>query len=172
MSDIKKQKILNCNITRISPYPTRISDVGVKLDLGIHDVDLVRFITGQNIDIWATTKSNNVSHLEDTASFFFDLSGGSTGMIFNSWMSPFRKRTIRLMTPSAYYDIDMLRQQAVKHTAIDNNSYAAKSLFVNRKNALEEQAKAFIKYIKTGKMGHLCSVEDALEALKYVEEKV
>ena len=41
--ELKNKRILNCNTVRISPYPKRISDVGVKLDLAIHDIDLIKF---------------------------------------------------------------------------------------------------------------------------------
>jgi UDP-N-acetylglucosamine 3-dehydrogenase len=171
ISDISDQKVISCNITRISPYPTRINDVGVSLDLAIHDIDLVRFITGQNIVTCTSNASANVNSVEDTASFFLEMSSGSTAVIFDSWLAPFRERSMKITTKEAYYEVDLLRQHAVKYSFIDNSEFAVKDLFVNRANALEQQLKAFIDYIKTDNIGHLCSIESGLEALRHVEGK-
>ena len=43
---LQGQRIFSINIRRYSPFPIRISDVGILRDLGIHDIDLVGFLTG------------------------------------------------------------------------------------------------------------------------------
>lgn len=43
---LKNKKIISINARRYSPFPARISDVGILQDLSIHDIDLVGFLSG------------------------------------------------------------------------------------------------------------------------------
>src|SRR5690348_8330881 len=42
---IKDQDILSIAITRVGPFPPRMSNVGVVIDLAVHDIDLIRWFT-------------------------------------------------------------------------------------------------------------------------------
>jgi predicted dehydrogenase len=42
---IKGQNILSIAITRVGPFPPRMSNVGVVIDLAVHDIDLIRWFT-------------------------------------------------------------------------------------------------------------------------------
>ena len=41
--------ILSIQITRVGPFPPRMSDIGVVIDLAVHDIDLIRWFTGSEI---------------------------------------------------------------------------------------------------------------------------
>jgi len=167
-NDLQEQNVLTCNIKRISPYPTRIQDIGVKLDLGIHDVDLVRYITGKEVEKYHCTSSRiNHTEREDTALFYFHL-GNTSATILNSWMSPFRERKIDVMTEGHYYKIDLMTQSVAKYSIMELNSYGITDLYIQRTNALQDQTVAFINFIETGDIGDLASIEDATIALDYV----
>jgi len=168
MADLGDQKVIYCNAVRIGPYPKRITDVGVKLDLAIHDIDLISFITGQDILNFKSSSVCSKGNREDTAIFNIELSDNIVGTVFTSWMSPFRRRLVEVLTNEFYYEVDLLRHQVVKHSHIDNSSFATTPVYVHRKDALEEQIKMFIRYIETGKPGSLCLLEDATKALKLV----
>ena len=156
IEDLKGQKILNCNITRVSPY------------LAIHDIDLIKFITNQNIvDIVSSCTSTKTAQ-EDTASFFLNLSGGSTGMIFTSWLIPFKERTIKLLTENSYYTINLINQQVLKYTCCGDKKFNKSLLFVEAGNALEKELKAFIKYVKIGEPGDLASLSYGIVALSLI----
>ena len=167
-NDLQEQDVITCNIKRISPYPARIQDIGVKLDLGIHDVDLVRYITGKEVKNYHCTCSKvNHPEREDTALFYFNL-GNTSATILNSWMSPFRERKIDVMTEDHYYKIDLMTQSVAKYSIMQSNSYGITDLYINRTNALQDQTIAFINFIETGDIGDLASLEDATIALEYV----
>jgi len=165
--DLKEQKILTCNIKRMSPYPKTINDVGVKLDLGVHDIDLVRYITEKEVlsfnSVCSTSKGNN----EDTAMFFFGLSDSCCASITNSWMLPYRERKIEILTDEFYYVSDLINHTVVKYSRLDNNSFITKNLFINKNNALLEQINSFINLIKRNKQEKLASINDAIIAIKY-----
>ncbi|HMK70109.1 MAG TPA: Gfo/Idh/MocA family oxidoreductase, partial [Xanthobacteraceae bacterium] len=46
---IKGQDILSIAITRVGPFPPRMSNVGVVIDLAVHDIDLIRWFTDSEI---------------------------------------------------------------------------------------------------------------------------
>jgi len=172
IADLKDKKVINCSINRLSPFPGRIQDVGVKLDLGIHDVDLVSFITGQGITKASINSSTTKAAKEDTASFLFEFHNGATANIFTTWLSPYRERTVKVLTDGCYYEADLLRHQVVKYECVDSSSYVCKPLYVRRANPLREQLQSFIKYINGENSKYLCSVPDAVNALCYVGEKI
>ena len=169
VNDLKNENIINCSGTRVSPYPKRIGDVGVKLDLAVHDVDLIKFITKQKIISSFSSSSKTIGKKEDTASFFINLGHKITANILVSWLSPFRKRTVEILTDKSFYEVDLLNKEVTKFTHEDSNSYNTQYVAVKQTNALEEQLKQFIKYVTIGEIGDLATLEEGLAALKIVE---
>jgi predicted dehydrogenase len=43
------EEILSIGITRVGPFPPRMSNVGVVIDLAVHDIDLIRWFTESDI---------------------------------------------------------------------------------------------------------------------------
>jgi UDP-N-acetylglucosamine 3-dehydrogenase len=171
MEDMKETP---CTVTlkRSSPYPARIKDVGVALDLSIHDVDLARYITGAEIVGTTSTLQRVRNSCEDIAMYLLELDNGGTALVHTSWLSPFRERRAEIVTPTAVYDIDMLRHQASKYTNTVDVSYGVTGLFVRRQDQLDSQLSRFIDYIQTGNATNLCLLEDGIKALTVVEESL
>ncbi len=171
MEDMKETP---CTVTlkRSSPYPARIKDVGVALDLSIHDVDLARYITGAEIVGTTSTLQSVRNSCEDIAMYLLELDNGGTALVHTSWLSPFRERRAEIVTPTAVYDIDMLRHQANKYTNTADVSYGVTGLFVRRQDQLDSQLSRFIDYIQTGNATNLCLLEDGIKALTVVEESL
>src|SRR5258707_9288953 len=46
---ITGEDILSIGITRVGPFPPRMSNVGVVIDLAVHDIDLIRYFTESDI---------------------------------------------------------------------------------------------------------------------------
>ena len=46
---IRGEDILSIAITRVGPFPPRMSNVGVVIDLAVHDIDLIRWFTDSDI---------------------------------------------------------------------------------------------------------------------------
>ena len=46
---IKDEEILSIAITRVGPFPPRMSNVGVVIDLAVHDIHLIRCFTHSEI---------------------------------------------------------------------------------------------------------------------------
>ena len=170
LPELEGQNILHCATTRMSPYPSRIMDVGVKLDLGIHDMDLVRLLMQKSVSSCTQSSSNSVANNEDTAAFMIKFEDGTSANVLTSWMMPFRERKVKILTETCYYEVDLLNLSATKYENIDNSSYRAQPLYVKRGDALSDQLSSFINYVSTGDKGALCDLEDGALALSYLNQ--
>src|SRR6266702_186323 len=65
---ISGEDILSIGITRVGPFPPRMSNVGVVIDLAVHDIDLIRYFTESDIVEVQPQLSSAVAEREDIAS--------------------------------------------------------------------------------------------------------
>src|SRR6201991_59651 len=61
------EDILSIAITRVGPFPPRMSNVGVVIDLAVHDIDLIRWFTESDIVEVQPQLSSAVAEREDIA---------------------------------------------------------------------------------------------------------
>ncbi|WP_354637082.1 Gfo/Idh/MocA family oxidoreductase [Kitasatospora camelliae] len=88
--------VLQVATSRQGPYPRRIRDVGVILDLASHDIDLTRWITGSPyLKVSAVTNRvvGGSSH-EDLAAVAGVLEDGTVVSHLVNWLSPVKERLV------------------------------------------------------------------------------
>src|ERR1700690_2874809 len=73
---ISGEDILSIAITRVGPFPPRMSNVGVVIDLGVHDIDLIRWFTESDIVEVQPQLSSAVAEREDIALLQFRTASG------------------------------------------------------------------------------------------------
>src|SRR4030095_15500972 len=79
---------------RQGPFPGRIADVGVVMDLATHDIDLTAWVTGREyVDVSARTVSRSGRPHEDMVSAIGWLEGGVMANHLVNWLSPFKERS-------------------------------------------------------------------------------
>jgi UDP-N-acetylglucosamine 3-dehydrogenase len=79
---------------RQGPFPHRIADVGVVLDLATHDVDLTSWVTGQEYEsVSARTVSRSGRPHEDMVAVVGQLTDGSMVSHLVNWLSPLKERS-------------------------------------------------------------------------------
>ncbi|MGW4941349.1 Gfo/Idh/MocA family protein [Actinoplanes sp. NPDC004185] len=79
---------------RQGPFPGRIADVGVVMDLATHDIDLTAWVTGHEyVDVSARTVSRSGRPHEDMVSAVASLGGGLMANHLVNWLSPFKERS-------------------------------------------------------------------------------
>jgi predicted dehydrogenase len=79
---------------RQGPFPARIADVGVVLDLATHDIDLTAWVTGrQYVHVAAHTVSRSGRPHEDMVSAVAGLDDGVMANHLVNWLSPFKERS-------------------------------------------------------------------------------
>jgi UDP-N-acetylglucosamine 3-dehydrogenase len=78
---------------RQGPFPARILDAGVILDLATHDIDLTGWVTGARYrSISARTAHRSGRPHEDLVSVVAELSTGLVVTHLVNWLSPFKER--------------------------------------------------------------------------------
>jgi UDP-N-acetylglucosamine 3-dehydrogenase len=79
---------------RQGPFPGRIADVGVVMDLATHDIDLTAWVTGREyVDVAARTVSRSGRPHEDMVSAVAALDDGLMANHLVNWLSPFKERS-------------------------------------------------------------------------------
>lgn len=166
--ELEGKEVLSVQITRVGPFPPRISDVGVLTDLAVHDVDLVRFITGREVREARIFKSSKISgHHEDNALVSMQLEGDVVAGITTNWLTPFKKRMIEAATPDAYFEANLMSQELKEFSAYKvNNSYVVRGCFVRPEEPLKRELEALVRLGSTGEMGDFAGLRDAIRTLE------
>lgn len=74
---------------RIGPFPHRIRDVGVVVDLAPHDLDVMRYITGEEpLHVCAETAQCLHAEHEDLLTALLRFPSGIVGMLEINWLRP------------------------------------------------------------------------------------
>jgi len=86
-------KIYKVNGTRLSPFPQRIIDVGVIIDLAVHEIDIMNYLLGSKIKrIYAETAQRIHSSNEDLLIGTIKFENGVIGVINTNWLTPRKVR--------------------------------------------------------------------------------
>lgn len=167
-SELEGKEIYSIGITRVGPFPPRIADVGILTDLSVHDIDLIRFITGHEIEEVSIYKSQKIhNHHEDNAILSFKLNNEIVASITTNWLTPFRKRTIEVATKEGYFEADLMAQDLTEYSEYQrNNSYVIRKCMVKKEEPLVREHKAFASFIKTGNRNGLSTIEDSMITLE------
>ena len=79
---------------RQGPFPGRIADVGVVMDLATHDIDLTAWVSGRDYEnVSARTVSRSGRPHEDMVSAVASLGDGLMANHLVNWLSPFKERS-------------------------------------------------------------------------------
>jgi UDP-N-acetylglucosamine 3-dehydrogenase len=148
---IKGQSILSIAVTRVGPFPPRMSNVGVVIDLAVHDIDLIRWFTDSEIvEIHAQT-SSAVAEREDIALLQFRTASGVLAQVNTNWLTPFKARNIHIATRDKYLMADLLTLQVTECFGFQpDGSYSMRHLSVGYAEPLRSELVAFIGAIRSG----------------------
>jgi UDP-N-acetylglucosamine 3-dehydrogenase len=104
-------KLITFASRRVSSFPARIRDVGVIMDLGIHDVDVLRHMTGSEArSVFALGGLFNNASFEDHANLLVEMEGGVVAFIEVNWLTPMKVRKVSLTCSRGYVQLDYIDQ--------------------------------------------------------------
>ena len=149
---ITDQDILSIAITRVGPFPPRMSNVGVVIDLAVHDIDLIRWFTDSEIVEIQPQLSSAVAEREDIALLQFRTASGVLAHINTNWLTPFKARTIHVATRDKYLIGDLLTLQVTECFGFQpDGSYSMRHLSVGYAEPLRAELRAFVDAIRDGR---------------------
>jgi predicted dehydrogenase len=99
--------------TRISPYPFRSTDVGVTLDLMIHDIDLLVALAGEEPAEVRAAGAPVFSPSEDVANARLEFPSGCIANVTASRVSLKKERKLRIFQDDGYFSLNLLGNEGV-----------------------------------------------------------
>lgn len=97
-------------VTRLSPFPNRSTDIGVVLDLMIHDIEIILHLVRSPIESLDAVGIPVLSRGEDIANVRFRFQNGCVANVTASRISQDRVRKIRVFQENAYLSLDYKNQ--------------------------------------------------------------
>jgi predicted dehydrogenase len=96
---------------RVGPFPARIRDVGVVVDLAPHDLDLMRFLTGTDpVRLFAESEQRVHTAHEDLLLGLLRFPDGVSGALEINWLTPTKVREVTVLGERGMFRVDDLTQ--------------------------------------------------------------
>jgi len=154
-------KAVTISAKRVGPMAKRIRDVGIIIDLGVHDIDVISYLFGERVrTVYA--RAGNVLHpagVEDHALITLGFEDG-TGIVETNWLTPHKTRTLNVVGTGGIAYLDYIEQSLKLY----NNEWI-KEAKIERKEPLRNEIEHFIECVETGK-SPIVDGEAGLHALR------
>ena len=107
-------RIFQISATRLGPFPARIRDVGVVVDLAPHDLDVMRFLVrAEPVRIYAETERRIHTEHEDLFNGTVRFANGVLGVLNINWVTPTKRRVLTVTGERGMYVADYISQDLV-----------------------------------------------------------
>lgn len=168
---IQEDEAISIQIERVGPYPPRIQDVGVIKDLGSHDIDLIRYLSGAEFKRVFAVTSTTIGKHEDTAIISAEMENGVLGQITTNWVTPYKSRNIRVATKNGYIEANLITQQVKQYSKFTtyDASYNVREWPLVYREPVKEELGTFLQAVRDKKPVPI-SGEDGLAVLRTIEQ--
>ncbi len=134
---------------RLSPFPNRSTDIGVVLDLMIHDLEIILHLVRSPVQTIDAVGVPVLSRREDIANARIRFENGCVANITSSRISPERMRKIRVFQEDAYLSLDYQNQTGEIFRKTGGGIERAE-VEIEKEEPLKRQLLSFIECAKTG----------------------
>ncbi len=187
VSELKKRlkkkclgRIFSMNATRVGPFPHRIRDVGVVIDLAVHDIDIMRYVSNAEVKrVFAETEKNIHTKCEDILSGILKFDSGAVGNLDINWLTPEKIRELKVIGEKGMFVVKYITQELMFYENLKANGdrYNYQDILmgvaegditqirIKKREPLRLELEAFIESVKKGKTPPV-SGKDGLKALE------
>ena len=163
---IDGDEIISIQITRVGPFPPRMGEVGVVIDLAVHDIDIIRHLTESEIVEVQPQLARTRAEREDTALLQFRLENGVIAHITTNWVTPYKTRTLQVATQNKFVVADLMTRQVTEYFGQQpDGSYSTRGVMSWPNEPLKAELEAFARAITTGETPAVTG-EDGLRNLE------
>jgi len=181
-------KFIECH--RLSPFTFRSADIGVVLDLMIHDIDIILDLSKSKVKKIDAVGVGVISDKEDIANARIQFENGCVANITASRVSFEPMRKLRLFSENSYISLDYQKQEATiykkspeltpKSIITENTEVSTikdlknfvfgdllkiEHIKMNNEEPLRKELESFVSCIKNGNQP-VVSGEDGIKAIK------
>lgn len=142
---IKTPRFIECH--RLGPYDPRIIDVGVTLDLMIHDIDIVMDLVRSPIKLVDSAGAYILSKTEDIANARIRFENNSVCDLTASRVTKDVMRKIRIFQDDAYISMDYVKQEAAIYTR-ENGHIHHRIIDIKKSDSLKEELLDFVDCVR------------------------
>jgi UDP-N-acetylglucosamine 3-dehydrogenase len=104
-------RVFKMHARRLGPFPPRVRDVGVVIDLATHDVDIMRFLSGSEVvRVYAETARRIHTEHEDLLSGLLRFGDDSIGVLDINWLTPTKIREMMITGEKGMFHVNYLTQ--------------------------------------------------------------
>ncbi|MFA5143408.1 MAG: Gfo/Idh/MocA family oxidoreductase [Candidatus Omnitrophota bacterium] len=166
-----KPKFIECQ--RLGPFQKRVEDVGVVLDLMIHDIDIVLGLIKQDVTNIEAVGLSTISNFEDVANVRLTFEDGTIADITASRVTKDVVRKMRIFQEESYVSLDYVTQDAAIFRKT-GDKIIKERIKIKKKEPLKKELKSFIECVRTGKKPIVSGVEGrrALAVALAIIEKI
>jgi len=154
--------VMSISGKRVGPLAIRIRDVGIIIDLAVHEMDVISYLFGERIEE-VTAKAGNAKHpadVEDYAQIMVDFHDGKTGIVETNWLTPHKTRKLTVVGTKGIAYLDYMDQSLVVHNSEWKQEYK-----IEEREPLKNEIEDFLDSCTNG--GEPCVTgEDGLHVLK------
>ncbi|MEX2246318.1 MAG: Gfo/Idh/MocA family oxidoreductase [Dehalococcoidia bacterium] len=181
-------RVFQLHARRVGPFPARVRDVGVVLDLAPHDIDVMRFLLESDVvRVQAETEQRIATEHEDMLTGLLRFADGVVGVLDVNWLTPTKIRELSVLGERGMFVVDYLAREL---TFFENDDapprqpadWAAHHLKgvsegrvhripVEKREPLRVELEAFVRCVREGAPPPV-SPDDALAAMAAAEALV
>jgi len=179
-------KVFLIKSERFSPFPKRVVDIGVTIDLSVHDVDIMQHLLKSKVkSVYAATAQKIHSNHEDLMTSILKFENNTTGMTSCNWITPKIVREITIVGEKGMFKANYLTQELIffKNEFTDKTIDWQKErlnviegdmvkIKIEKKEPLKNELEAFINCIRDNNNPEVTG-QDGMEslnvALKFLE---
>lgn len=111
-------RIIQIHTQRFSP-PVRVRDAGVLLDLGTHDLDIMRFLLGNEAEcVSSVTRQHDHPNHEDLVIATVQFPDGVVGLLEVNWLTPVKVRSLAVLGTRGLFTVDYIGQELIFHESV------------------------------------------------------
>jgi predicted dehydrogenase len=155
-------------VHRLSPYQSRGIEVGVVLDLMIHDLDIILQLVSSPVSKIEALGVNILTPFEDIANVRLSFSDGAIANITASRVSEEKMRKIRIFQDDAYISLDYIEQKFSVYRKKENK-IVKEEVVLQKTEPLKEELKDFVRCVRGGRRPRVPG-EEAKEVLELALE--
>ena len=162
-------KFIECH--RLNHFPNRSLDIGVVMDLMIHDIDIVQGLIQSPVTDIQAIGINVLTDKDDIANVRLTFANKAVCNLTASRISPEVMRKIRIFIPNAYISLDYVKQEAFIYRK-EGTAITRSALPIEKEEPLKRELAHFIECVRDDKKPIVSGIEgrDALKTALAIQK--